>query len=103
MTGATLAIVSDVHSPKRLIMKRILLVSSLFLLVGGSAFAQEAEEGEVDSRFYDFGDMLIDGELLRPEGMMATERGNAVFGSLLSLERSFMPEIQNAATEEALQ
>ncbi len=84
-------------------MKKVLLLSSLFLLIGGHAFAQDSESDEVDSRFYDFGDMLIDGELLRPEGMMATERGNAVFGSLLTLERSFMPEIQNAATEEALQ
>lgn len=84
-------------------MKNALLLASLFLLIGGSAYAQDTESGEPDSRFYDFGDMLIDGELLRPEGMMATERGNAVFGSLLTLERSFMPEIQNAATEEALQ
>lgn len=85
-------------------MRTLLIVASL-LVVPAFSFAQDAadESGEPESRFYDFSDMLIDGELLRPDGMMATERGNAVFGSLLNLRRSFMPEIQNAATEGALE
>ncbi len=88
-------------------MRTLSIVTSL-LLLSSFASAQEApadaaESGEPESRFYDFSDMLIDGELLRPDGMMATERGNAVFGSLLNLRRSFMPEIQNAATEGALE
>lgn len=83
-------------------MKRILAVT-LFLgstLVGASAFAQD---DEVQTRFYDFNDMLIDGEFQRPEGMFATERGQARFDALLTLRRSFIDEIEEAAHEDALE
>jgi hypothetical protein len=78
------------------------LLLPITLLTASSAFAQDAEgesAEDVESRFYDFGDMMIDGELLRPDGMFATERGQRQFESLLNLRRSFIPEIE-AATEE---
>ena len=50
-------------------MKNLLatLVVGAVVVVGGSAMAQDEE---VQTRFYDFNDMLIDGELQRPEGAM---------------------------------
>ena len=85
-------------------MKRIVAVlAALFVLgLGGSVFAQDDGAGP-DTMFYDFNDMLIDGEFQRPEGMFATERGRARFESLLSLRRSFIDEIEEAAHEEALE
>ena len=74
--------------------------------VSAPAFAQDAEteeSGEPESRFYDFGDMVIDGELLRPEGVLMNERGQRQFESLLSLRRSFIQEIENATDESALE
>jgi len=85
-------------------MKRFAFTTALafgLVLTASSVFAQD--DDEVQTRFYDFNDMLIDGELLQPEGMFATERGRARFDSLLSLRRSFMEEIEDAAHEEALQ
>ena len=83
-------------------MKKILtaMVLSGVTLLGGSAFAQD---DEVQTRFYDFNDMLIDGEFQRPEGMFATERGEARFDTLLNMRRSFIDEIEEAAHEDALQ
>lgn len=87
-------------------MRRFIVVT-LFALVGltaPGAFAQDAgAEEEVQTRFYDFNDMLIDGEFQRPEGMFATERGQARFNKLLTLRRSFIEEIEDAAHEDALQ
>lgn len=83
-------------------MKRF-VAATLFLgaaLAGSTAFAQDED---VQTRFYDFNDMLIDGEFQRPEGMFATERGQARFDSLLSLRRSFIDEIEEAANEDALE
>lgn len=84
-------------------MKRTItaLLTGLLMVGASSAFAQDAEE--VQTRFYDFSDMLIDGELLKPDGVFMNERGRARFESLLSLERSFLPNIEDAAGESALQ
>lgn len=82
------------------------LVLTVTAFTSTSAFAQDAEgesAEDVESRFYDFGDMMIDGELLRPDGMFATERGQRQFESLLNLRRSFIPEIEAATDEGSLE
>lgn len=87
-------------------MKRFawMVVAVSTLLVSSAAMAQDDEgEEEIGTRFYDFNDMLIDGEFLKPEGMFATERGRARFDSLLSLRRSFLEEIQSDAHGDALE
>lgn len=76
----------------------ILLFSLLVLPV--AAMAQDADEPQ--TKFIDFGEMLIDGELQKPQGMFNTERGRARFQSLLSLRRSFLPDIEKASHEEGL-
>lgn len=76
----------------------ILLFSLLVLPV--AAMAQEADEPQ--TKFIDFGEMLIDGELQKPQGMFNTERGRARFQSLLNLRRSFLPDIEKASHEEGL-
>lgn len=62
-----------------------------------------AAEGEVQTRFYDFNDMLIDGEFMRPEGMFTRARDRARFERLLDLRREFIEEIEESAKEEALE
>lgn len=87
-------------------MSKIRLISVVvgsLLAVPVLVSAQDAGEEGPATMFYDFNDMLIDGDLLRPDGMFANERARAQFGSLLSLRRSFMGEIEEAAHEGALQ
>ncbi len=88
-------------------MKRIAwmlaAVSTLLLSSAVSAQDEGDGEGDVGTRFYDFNDMLIDGEFLKPEGMFATERGRARFDSLLSLRREFLEEIESDAHGDALE
>ncbi|MBN1946869.1 MAG: hypothetical protein JW797_14440 [Bradymonadales bacterium] len=84
------------------------------LVIGaGTALAQDAAppQGEeqqagaeqVPTRFYDFNEMLIDGEFMRPEGMFTRARDRARFQRLLNLRREFLSEIEQSAKEEALQ
>lgn len=80
---------------------RTLTLAALFV-VPVAALAQDAAEAP-KTQFYDFNDMLIDGELQKPEGLFTTERGQAQFNSLLDLNRTFIPEIEEAAQEEALE
>lgn len=84
-------------------MRRVITALAFIVLGTLSTSVSAQEEEEVQTRFYDFNDMLIDGEFQRPEGMFATERGQARFDSLLSLRRSFIDEIEASAEEDALE
>jgi len=80
-------------------MRKLTLALSFVALmsVGGSAFAQDSKE-----KFYNFDDMLIDGEFKTPEGMYENARNKAKFDRLLKLKKSFLPQIQDTAQEDAL-
>ena len=87
-------------------MRQLLAVAlALTILIPvGVAFAQDAPEGgDVQTRFYDFNDMLIDGEFMRPEGLFTRARDRARFQRLLNLRREFMEEIEESAKEESLE
>lgn len=70
------------------------------LVLSATAVAQESE---VRSKFYDFGEMLIDGEFKAPDMFDTRAREKAQFQRLLTLKKSFMPKIQQSKEERALQ
>lgn len=45
------------------------------------------------SKFYDFGEQLIDGEIRRPTALYTDARQRAQFERLLRLKRSFLREL----------
>ncbi len=84
-------------------MKR--LAAFLVVLVGlglvtSVAAAQDGED--VKTKFYDFDDMLIDGEFKKPDGFVYGAVEKAKFDRLLSLKKSFLPKIQESAKDDAL-
>ncbi len=85
-------------------MRRLIAagVAVSLLVIGSSAFAQDGD-GEVRSRFYDFDNMLIDGEFKAPDLLKARAREKAEFQRLLDLKKSFLPKIQESTEENALQ
>lgn len=85
-------------------MRRILglLIALAFVLTSASAFAQD-DGGETRSKFYNFDDMLVDGQLKTPDMIKNNARGKAQFKRLLNLKKSFMPKIKESASEAALQ
>ncbi len=82
-------------------MKRIVsgLALGAMLLTTSLAMAQE----ETRSKFYNFDDMLIDGQLKTPDLMKAEAREKAQFKRLLDLKKSFIPKVRETAEESALQ
>jgi hypothetical protein len=62
-----------------------------------------AQEGDTKSKFYNFDDMLIDGQLKTPDMLKTQAREKAKFKRLLSLKKSFLPKIRETAEEQALQ
>lgn len=79
-----------------------LLIVLAFVLSSASAFAQD-EGGETRSKFYNFDDMLVDGQLKTPDMIKNQARGKAQFERLLNLKKSFMPKIKESTEEAALQ
>lgn len=77
----------------------VLLVTAAFLLSSAAAFAQDGER----SKFYDFDDMLVDGQLRTPDMIKNQARGKAQFERLLDLKKSFVPKIRESTEEAALQ
>jgi len=83
-------------------MRRIMASLAVvgLLSFGGTAFAQEA--GKVKTKFYNFDDMLIDGEIKKPSGLLTDVRQSARFRRLLDLKKSFLPILEKTAKEKAL-
>lgn len=83
------------------------LVAVFVSFAGISAFAQDegegGDDGETKSKFYDFEDMMVDGELKTPDVERMEARGQAKFKRLLDLKKSFLPKVQNSTEEDALQ
>ena len=81
----------------------LILVAAIFMLsiIPTSVFAQE--DDEVKTKFYDFDDMLIDGEFKKPAGLYTSAREEAKFKRLLSLKKSFLDKIEDTSKVDALQ
>ena len=78
------------------------LVAIVIALFSLSAFAQDGGDGGTKSKFYDFDDMLVDGELKTPDIHRSEARGQAKFKRLLDLKKSFLPKVQESTEEDAL-
>jgi len=66
------------------------LIFFLTILGALSAFAAPPNG---KSKFYDFNDQVIDGQIRRPTGLYATARNKARFNRLLRLKKSFLPRL----------
>jgi len=93
-------------------MKRLLSALAVLLLLSGAApslHAQDApppaggaEGAGSKTKFYNFDDMLIDGEIKKPSGLLTNVRDQVRFQRLLSLKKSFLPTLKRTAKEGAL-
>jgi hypothetical protein len=64
------------------------------------SFTATAAPPSGKSKFYDFGDQMIDGEIRRPTGQYVNSRQRARFDRLLSLKKSFLPKLFQTSKEK---
>ena len=76
-------------------MKKII---ALFLLILFMPLTVNAKP-PTKSKFYDFSEQLIDGEIKKPTALYTDSRQKVKFDRLLSLKKSFMPQLFNTAKE----
>ncbi len=79
-----------------------ILCALAIAMMSASAFAQDDGGGDQKSKFYDFDDMMVDGELKTPDVHRTKARGEAKFQRLLDLKKSFLPKVQQSTEEDAL-
>ena len=79
-------------------MKKI-VVLFLVLFFAGSASAQS---GKVKTKFYDFDDLLIDGEYKKPQVMYTDTRQKVKFERLLKLKKEFLPKLRATSRDSSL-
>ena len=52
------------------------------------------------SKFYDFSDQVIDGEIKKPTALYTEAKQKVKFDRLLSLKKSFIKEIEESSKEK---
>jgi hypothetical protein len=78
-------------------MKKLVTMVLLAVSLGGSVTVAMAAEPK--SKFYDFSDQLIDGEIRKPTTLYSNVRQEAKFSRMLSLKKELLPEIFRARKE----
>lgn len=79
-------------------MKRIIILVVLTILVFLVTITTVMAKSP-KSKFYDFNEQLIDGEVKRPTTLYTDARENVKFERLLRLKKSFLPKLFDTAKE----
>lgn len=71
-----------------------LIITALIYIYTLSSFPlAHAKPPPTKSKFYDFNEQIIDGEIRKPTATYIDSREKAKFERLLKLKKSFMPEL----------
>ena len=66
------------------------------------SFAATTSAQSSKSKFYDFSDQIIDGEIKKPSTLYTNARQKVKFERLLNLKKSFMKNIKASSKDRAL-
>jgi hypothetical protein len=77
-----------------------LLAVVMVLGIAVPSMAAEPAKGGVKSKFYDFSDQLIDGDIKKPTTLYTDARQRVKFDRLLKLKKSFMEPMLQTAKEQ---
>ncbi len=76
----------------------IILLLFFFIFFNVAYAAPPKSSGK--SKFYDFSEQIIDGEIRRPTTLYTDARKRVRFERLLRLKKSFLPQLFNTAKEK---
>ena len=74
----------------------------LFLLIIASTFVFGQETGKGKTKFYNFDDLLINGEYKRPQVLWTDSRQKVKFEKLLKLKKDFLPKLESTKKDPSL-
>jgi hypothetical protein len=82
-------------------MKTAAVVMAL-LMVGVPSVSSAQEGGQVKTKFYNFDDLLIDGQYKKPQVLYTDARQKVKFERLLKLKKDFLPKLKATAKDFSL-
>ncbi len=74
----------------------------LFLLVFISTLALGQKKEKQKTKFYNFDDLLINGEYKRPQVLWTDSRQRVKFERLLKLKKDFLPKLESTKKDPSL-
>ena len=82
-------------------MKRWLVTMLLVAMASPGLAAAQAKD-DVKTKFYDFDDLLIDGQFKKPQVLYTDARQKVKFEKLLKLKKDFLPSLKATAKDQSL-
>ena len=79
-------------------MRNIIFLLFFIAAVGFTASGIAAPP-ETKSKFYDFGEQVIDGQIKKPTALYTDSKEAVKFGKLLKLKKSFLPAVLESAKD----
>lgn len=80
-------------------MKKALLFA-VAMVIGLSFAGNALAADKVKSKFYDFSEMLIDGEIKKPTALYTDARKKVKFDRLLKMKKSFLESLKATGRDE---
>lgn len=80
-------------------MKKALLFA-VAMVIGLSFAGNALAADKVKSKFYDFSEMLIDGEIKKPTALYTDSRRKVKFDRLLKMKKSFLESLKATGRDE---
>ena len=80
-------------------MKKLLTAFVVLFALFAFSATSMAAAGKTKSKFYDFSDQLIDGEIKKPTALYTDARSQVKFDRLLSLKKSFLKMLLQTSKE----
>ena len=80
-------------------MKKLVLLMICLLACAGLLFVTDVSAKNPKSKFYDFSDQIIDGEIKKPTTLYTDSRQRVKFERLLKLKKSFLPKLFSTSRE----
>ena len=78
-------------------MKMRISVALILVALSATAFAKPPKDSSV--RFYDFDELLIDGQYRKPQVLWSDARQKVKFERLLKLKKDFLPKLLETAKD----
>lgn len=78
---------------------KLSLITLIFLVLFSMTSITLAQS-KPKSKFYDFGEQVIDGEIKKPTALYTDSKKKVKFDRLLKLKKSFIPELLKTSEEK---
>ena len=83
----------------RKVLTRVTFFTVVFMMMASTALTAPPKN-KARSKFYDFNEQIIDGEIKKPTTLYTNARERVKFDRLLKLKKSFLPQLFDTAKEK---